>query len=198
MTYNAHNSNDGVYVRIPKWSDGAFISNIIGNKRSSAVNIVSSGNQFLHRRFHNARNRRKRNNSKNLGEDKPDKASKINLQLFILYGNSSRYSNGYYRRNFIDPIVRILGQPSNISILYRLSFYTLSLPLRLPCYKCFFSCFSPAAGKPRLGLTVISIGGIANIILDYLFMAVLDMGIKGLRWHFNRLCYTCSNIGLLF
>ncbi len=42
-----------------------------------------------------------------------------------------------------------------------------------------FQIFFVAAGKPGLGLTSTMVGGLANMVLDYLFMGPLHMGVAG-------------------
>ena len=42
-----------------------------------------------------------------------------------------------------------------------------------------FQTFFVTAGKPTLGLAVTILGGAANIVLDYVFMAPLNMGVEG-------------------
>ena len=42
-----------------------------------------------------------------------------------------------------------------------------------------FSMFYITRGKAVLGLIVSSVGGITNIVLDYVFIAVFDMGLRG-------------------
>ena len=42
-----------------------------------------------------------------------------------------------------------------------------------------FQIFFITAGRPKFGLTMTILGGITNIVLDYLFLAILDFGIEG-------------------
>lgn len=42
-----------------------------------------------------------------------------------------------------------------------------------------FQCFFITAEKPRLGLDVVLSAGITNMVLDFLFVAVFGLGLKG-------------------
>lgn len=42
-----------------------------------------------------------------------------------------------------------------------------------------FQCFFVTAGKPAYGLGLITAGGVANAILDYVFMGPMQLGIAG-------------------
>ena len=54
---------------------------------------------------------------------------------------------------------------------------TLFIPMAM--LKSLFEFFMITANKPKLGLINTIIGGVTNIILDYVFIAVLDLGIAG-------------------
>ena len=167
-----------VFMSVYQMVDGVFISNIIGTNALSAVNIVFPVISFLIGVSIMLGTGGSAIIAKNLGEDKPDKARR-QFTLIILTGIVVGIVTAIIGVIFIDPIVRILGATETIYQYCIDYLFILCLAAPFAVLQMLFSCFFPAAGKPRLGLTVISIGGIANIILDYLFMAVLDMGIKG-------------------
>lgn len=167
-----------VFMSVYQMVDGVFISNIIGTNALSAVNIVFPVISFLIGVSIMLGTGGSAIIAKNLGEDKPDKARR-QFTLIILTGIVVGIVTAVIGVIFIDPIVRILGATETIYQYCIDYLFILCLAAPFAVLQMLFSCFFPAAGKPRLGLTVISIGGIANMILDYLFMAVLDMGIKG-------------------
>lgn len=80
---------------------------------------------------------------------------------------------------FLEPILRFLGASTEI---YQYC-YEYARPLvffAVPgILQMLFQMFFVAAGKPALGLTVTILGGAANIVLDYVFIAVFDWGIRG-------------------
>ena len=68
------------------------------------------------------------------------------------------------------------GQLLDYCILYgRICF------LSMPCFMLqnVFQCFFITAEKPRLGLDVVLSAGITNMVLDFLFVAVFGLGLKG-------------------
>ncbi len=80
---------------------------------------------------------------------------------------------------FREPILKFLG--ADESIMHDASLYYIILisgsPLLL--MEAYFHNFLIADGKPVLGMILTICAGLTNIILDYLFIAVLDMGIMG-------------------
>ncbi len=80
---------------------------------------------------------------------------------------------------FIKPLLSFLGTDNNtyqdakIYITIFLFFSPFAMIQML------FQSFFVVAGKPRLGLCLTIISGLANMILDYLFMGPLNMGIEG-------------------
>lgn len=80
---------------------------------------------------------------------------------------------------FIKPIIYALGSTER---LYSYSFDYLFIMLAFSpviMTKMFFDYFLVTAGHPKLGLLSSILGGITNIILDYVFIIPLGMGIKG-------------------
>ena len=79
----------------------------------------------------------------------------------------------------IESIINALGANQ---IIYQycydyLSVLILFAPMAIlqMCFQFFFT----TAGKPKYGLIITVLGGIANIILDYIFIVPFGMGIKG-------------------
>ena len=80
---------------------------------------------------------------------------------------------------FLEPILRLLGT-SGAQFPYCRP-YTRILMLFAPaCFlQSIFQILFVTAGRPVLGLRVTVAGGIANIVLDWLFMGPLGMGVEG-------------------
>lgn len=80
---------------------------------------------------------------------------------------------------FINPLLKFLG--ANDSIYnYCFNYAVISL-IFLPAtmFSVVFQTFFITIGKANLGLTFTIIGGISNVILDYVFIKVLNFGISG-------------------
>lgn len=80
---------------------------------------------------------------------------------------------------FAEPILMLFGA-TDTCYTYALAYY------RIVAVGCVFQGISQVccdfvrvSGKPVLGMCVTSIGAVTNIILDFLFVAVLDMGVEG-------------------
>lgn len=158
--------------------DGIFISRLLGTDALSASNIVypvisiilavgimlSTGGSALI--------------AKKLGEGKEREAREdFSFLIFIsflfsivilLLGNI-----------FIYPIVRALGS-TDVLLPYCVDYLSISLFLApAAMLQIMFQTFFVTAGKPFIGLILTISGGIANMVLDYLFMGPFNMGISG-------------------
>ena len=158
--------------------DGIFISRFVGSNALSSANIVfpvinliiavgvmfaSGGSALI---------------AKKLGEHKEKEANQdlsliiatsLLLSIIILAAGSL----------FLEPLVRLLGSTDILvanckGYLGVLLFFAPACILQL-----LFQTFFVTACKPRLGLILTVLGGIFNMILDYVFMGPLDMGIQG-------------------
>ena len=88
--------------------------------------------------------------------------------IFMVFGNL-----------FINPIVRLLGA-TDVLMDYCVGYLSVCLFLAPACIlQLVFQTFFVTAGKPVLGLALTISGGIANMILDYVFMGVFHMGVEG-------------------
>jgi Na+-driven multidrug efflux pump len=119
--------------------------------------------------------------AKQMGEHKPDEACQnftlitgiaVLLSLFFaIFGNL-----------FIEDIMRWLGA-SELQ-LEQCCDYGFIILLFAPAYflQHLFQVFFVTAGRPGLGLIVTLAAGLTNMLLDYLFMGIWDLGIKGAAW----------------
>lgn len=167
-----------IFMSLYSIVDGIFISRLLGTNALSAANIVypvisivfavgimlSTGGSALI--------------AKKLGEGKEREAredfSFLTLVSFLfgiailLIGNI-----------FIDPIVRALGSTDAL-LPYCVDYLSVSLLLApAAMLQMMFQTFFVTAGKPLIGLMLTISGGVANMILDYLFMGPFNMGISG-------------------
>lgn len=158
--------------------DGIFISNFIGQDGLSGLNIVfpvvsitmglaimfaTGGSAIV---------------AKKMGEGKKEEANQCFTFLFIiLMILGALVTAGIL--TFINPILSFLGA---VDTLYFYSYdylFTIIIFLMLTLAKIFLEFFLVTAGKANLALINSIIGGITNIILDYVFMGPLNMGIAG-------------------
>ena len=158
--------------------DGAFVSNFVGTSALSAVNIVypalnlvfavgimlaTGGSAIVGRQ---------------MGEGKNQEAWE-NFSLVVAAGTVLGVLIGVGGLVFASPLVRALGASDAIfqhcyDYLIYMSGFTPFAVLQL-----LFQYLFVTAGRPNLGLISTVAGGLANIILDYVFIVPLQMGIKG-------------------
>jgi len=167
-----------IFMSLYSIVDGIFISRLLGTNALSAANIVypvisivfavgimlsTVGSALI---------------AKKLGEGKEREAredfSFLTLVSFLfgiailLIGNI-----------FIEPIVRALGSTDAL-LPYCVDYLSVSLLLApAAMLQMMFQTFFVTAGKPLIGLMLTISGGVANMILDYLFMGPFNMGISG-------------------
>lgn len=157
--------------------DGFFISNYVGTDALSAVNIAfplhsiilsigimfgAGGSAII---------------ARNLGEKNNDKASK-NLSMISFVSVIIGLIVVIITFIFAKPLLMMLGS-NDVILPYALDYYkTLALFLPFSILQLTYINFFVSAGKPQLLLLCI-VGGILNIILDYILMVPLNMGIKG-------------------
>ena len=158
--------------------DGLFVSNFVGRTAFAAINLVmpllmglsaigfmigTGGSAIV---------------AKTLGENEPEKANEYFsfLVYATLIGGLLFSLSGFF---FVKPLVTALGAEGellNNCVLYaRISFASLTFFMLQNVFQSFFV----TAEKPKLGLFVIIAAGVTNMILDFLFIAVLNFGLAG-------------------
>lgn len=158
--------------------DGIFVSRLVGSNALSAINIslpvlnlilaisimFSTGGSAII--------------GKNMGEGFTEKAQKrfsliilINLLLGILMSVL-----GYL---FIDKIVVFLGASDALYQYTKDYLIILLIFAPINMLKINFDYFLVTSGKPDVSFFLTLLGGITNMVLDYIFIAPLNMGIRG-------------------
>lgn len=167
-----------VFMSLYQTVDGVFISNLVGELGLTALNIVypftsvvigvavmlaSGGSAMISLQM-------------GMGESQ---AAKENFTFITLAGAVISGLIVGLGLVFIHPLLRFLGAtPLIYQMCYEyLLIMILSAPLCL--FQLFFQSFLIAAGKPKLGLTMTLLSGLANLVLDAVFIIYCDMGIRG-------------------
>lgn len=158
--------------------DSIFVSRIVGVDALSALNIVfpvisiiialavmlgTGGSAIIARQ---------------LGEKQPDKA-KNSFTFIVIVGVVLGAIVMAIGLIFIKPIIYGLGSSELLyaycyEYLRAFLFFTIPYILQL-----LFQAFFVTAGKPTLGMVLTITAGVANVILDYVFVAVFDFGVQG-------------------
>ena len=158
--------------------DGMFISRLVSTIALSAVNIAypissvqlgigimigTGGSAII---------------AKKMGEQKIEEARK-DFTSFVLFSIFLGVFIAIVSLIFLDPILIFLGSSKVQMPLCHVYTYILMLFTPMLFLQAAFQSFFVAAGKPNLGLIAIVLGGIGNVILDYLFMGIFHWGIAG-------------------
>ena len=158
--------------------DGVFVSRFVSTDALSAVNIVypfiniimgigvmfaSGGSAVI---------------AKKLGEKREEEA-KRNFTLIILVGFLVGVFCSIVGFIFSNQIIVSMGATNDL--LQYCKDYFMPTLLFVPAFilNLLFQFLTITAGKPKLGLILTIIGGCTNMILDYVFISIFDMGIAG-------------------
>lgn len=167
-----------VFLSLYTIIDGIFISRYVGTLALSAINMVypinclqmaigimlaTGGSAIIARK---------------LGEGK-DTESRTHFSFLVLVSALIGVFFAIAGNILIDGILRLLGTSSDQYTYAKL--YTQILVSFSPAFflQTVFQTLFVTAGKPNLGLLLTVFGGIANMVLDYLFIAILPFGIAG-------------------
>ena len=167
-----------IFTSIYSVIDGLFVSNFAGKTALAALNIIypfimavgalgfmmGTGGSALVGRL--------------LGEGEKEKANKT-FSLIVYTTAIAGILLSALAFLLVPTVSRLFGASGQLldyCILYgRICF------LSMPCFMLqnVFQCFFITAEKPRLGLDVVLSAGITNMVLDFLFVAVFGLGLKG-------------------
>ncbi len=158
--------------------DAMFVARYVSTDALSAINIVapvlgmvwgigtmfaSGGSAIIARKMGENRNREARENFTAIVMA----VTGVGIVLAVLGGI------------FADDVVTVLGASARLLPYARTYFFVIMVFTPVILIQVLFLTFFVTAGKPHLGLTVIFIAGIANVVLDYLFIVIFGMGIGG-------------------
>ncbi len=158
--------------------DGIFVSRFVNTQALSAVNIVyplisvvvalgvmlaTGGGAII---------------AKNMGENQMELA-KARFTFAILSGIVIGGIVTVCALLFIDPIIRFLGANDAI-YAYCYDYFSLMSIFVIPSMlQMLFQTLFVTAGKPNLGLIFTVLGGVCNVVFDYVLIVNFEMGISG-------------------
>ncbi len=158
--------------------DGIFISRMVGSLALSANNIVYPAANVLMAVGIMLATGGSAVIAKKIGEKKEKEANE-NFTMIILVGVGMGVLGMVLGNLYLEPLCRLLGATDAL-IEYSAAYLSVILYFAPMCMlQMLFQSFFVTAGRPKLGLGLILAGGIANIILDYVFMGPVGMGVAG-------------------
>ncbi len=158
--------------------DGLFVSNIVGDTQFAALNFIMPYLMVLGAPGFMLGTGGCALVSKTLGEGDSEKANKlfsmivyIGLVLGVILAIA-----GFFTVRSVASLMGATGQ-----MLEDCTLYGRIICIALPAYllQLSFQSIFVASEKPQLGLYMSIISGVANMILDALFMAVFEWGLAG-------------------
>lgn len=167
-----------IFMNVYSIVDQLFVSNILGTDALSAVSIASPflaialalgtmiatvGSALV---------------SKEMGEGK-DNLARQNFSFFTLFCVVVSTIFCILGLIFRKPILHFMGADEALFVLCESYAVPIFLLIPFAMLSIIFEIFFVSAGKPGLGFGLSIAGGIANIVLDYLFLAVIPLGVKG-------------------
>lgn len=186
-----------VFMSLYTIVDGVFVSRFVNTDALSAVNIVypfiniviavgvmlGSGSSALI--------------AKKLGEGR-DKEARENFTLVVLVGILLGVAIALLGYIFSKDIISILG--GNESLYQYCMDYFLASLIFIPAFivSLIFQFLTITAGKPKVGLILTLVGGFANIILDYVFIVLMNMGIGGAAYATGIGVLIPSTLGIIY
>ncbi len=158
--------------------DGLFVSNYVGKIPFSAVNLIMpflmifSGIGFMIGTGGTALV------AKNFGEGNDKKANEI-FSMLITVSIAIGVIIGVLGLFAIRPVAELFRAKGE-TLEYCVAYGSIIMPA-LPTFmlQSVFQSFMIAAEKPKLGLAVTVAAGVTNMVLDAVFVAVLEWGVEG-------------------
>lgn len=158
--------------------DGLFVSNFVGKTAFAAVNLILPFPTILSALGFMIGTGGSALISKTMGERDDKKANSLfSLLVYLTIVLGTIVS--VIGVAFVPQIAVLLGAQGDMienCVIYG-RIYLLALPLFMLQYV--FQSFLVVAEKPKLGLAITVAAGVANMILDALFMAVFQWGVAG-------------------
>ncbi len=186
-----------VFMSIYTTVDGLFVARLVNTDALSAVNIVmpmvfiatgigtmfgSGGNALV---------------AKKIGEGKKQEAREdFSLLLFTSFVVSLVISVLCFV--FLKPLLRSLGSDDNLMTYCIEYMYPILIAMPFTVFGMMLSMSYITVGKAHFGLWMSILGGVLNIVLDWLFIAIFKWGIAGAAIATSIGYVTTSIIGLVY
>lgn len=161
--------------------DGLFVSNLVGEVALSAVNIMFPISMIIASTGFMLGTGGGAIVARTMGEGNPQLANRyFSMIVYCVLGLGTLFS--VLSVFFTEPIARLAGAsdlllPDCIEYGRVLLGGSVAFMLQVS-----FQVFFVVAEQPRKGLLFSILSGITNMTLDYVFIALLDMGVAGAAW----------------
>ena len=167
-----------VFMSLYTMVDGIFVANFVSADALAGLNLVIPALSMLVSLSVMVSTGGSVVISRKLGECR-DQEAKEDLSFIVLLTIGFGAAVTVLGIIFADPILRLLGTTDG---LYRVAhdYYSILILFTVPCLlQVQFQYFFVTAGAPGLGLWCVVAGGISNVVLDYVFIVICGMDIRG-------------------
>ena len=170
-----------VFTSIYGVVDGLFVSNYAGKTALAAINFVFPVLNILATFGYMFGAGGSALVAKTMGEGKSEKANRLfSLFVYLSFGVGGLFSVlGVFLLRPLMSALGATGEMLNQAVEYG-NILLVSMPLWNLQF--LFQIFFVTAERPKLGLYVTLLAGIANMVLDALFVAVAGWGLVGAAW----------------
>ncbi len=158
--------------------DGAFVSRLIGTDALSAINIAYPYVNFILGISIMLGTGGCALVMKKVGEGKNDEAKK-DFSLIISFAFTFSVILCFLSILFIEQILKLLGTTNSLYQYTKDYLFYMIIFVTPTVLKFIVEQFLVATNKPKTALFLSVSGGVLNIVLDYVFIALLSWGIKG-------------------
>ena len=158
--------------------DGMFISNILGDVALSALTLISPYLNFFIAIGALFASGGSAVVMKKMGEDKKDEARRDFTTLIFVASIIGLVLSTCFLV-FTNALVGVFNLSSNVMNLCREYLFSYSFFIVPQILFAVLQIFTIASGKHKLAMITSLIGGVTNIIFDFIMIKVLDMGMTG-------------------
>lgn len=167
-----------VFMSLYTIVDGIFVSRYVGSNALSAVNIVYPVLNLLFAFGIMLSTWGSAIVARQMGE-KREQEARENFSLLAAVSVAIGFLILILGLLFLEPLCGVLGATPVIMKDCKIYLGVLLGFGPLTMLQMFFQVFFVTAGKPGLGLGLTISGGVANMVLDYVFMGPMEMGVLG-------------------
>ena len=167
-----------VFMSFYTMVDGLFVSNLIGTDALSAINLTAPVIQFVTAISTMLATGGSAAVMKKMGEGKEKEAKEdfTSLILVNVFAGIVMCAAGYLAVERIFAGMNLSADVEGYCVEYLSCYLVFTVPILLMNN---FTLYMIASEKATLSLVCSVTGGVLNMVLDYVFIAGFDMGIKG-------------------
>ncbi len=167
-----------VFMSLYQTMDAVFISNLVSELGLTALNVVYPFTSVVIAISIMLATGAGAIIALDMGMQKNQEA-KQNFTLVVVVGLVLAFIIMVAGMIWIEPLIYALGATPRIYQLCYDYLWVMVVSTPLAMLQMLFQTFFVTAGKPKIGLSLTILGGVLNIVLDYVFIVYCNLGIQG-------------------